>query len=199
MKENHEYRKEAWEALSGNWTTMAIITLVYIVITMAVSGCLSLILGVGTIASWFITFPLMWGFMCLFLKFWRTRQEPQINELFAGFTSEQYLRVMGTTLLQTVYLLLWSLLLIIPGIVKSYSYAFTSFILKDYPELKYNEAIEKSMSMMQGYKKKLFLLDLSFIGWLLLGIITCGIAFLWIEPYWSLARTAFYEDLKEEV
>lgn len=90
-------------------------------------------------------------------------------------------------------------LLIIPGIVKSYSYALTPYILKDHPELKFNAAIEESMRMMNGYKMKLFLLDLSFIGWALLTILTFGIGVLFLEPYVSASRAAFYEDLKAEL
>ena len=66
------------------------------------------------------------------------------------------------------FTILWSLLLVIPGIIKSYSYAMTSFILKDEPEMKNNAAIEKSMAMMENNKMKLFMLDLSFIGWAIL-------------------------------
>ena len=76
---------------------------------------------------------------------------------------------------------------------------FIFFILKDEPELKYNAAIEKSMSMMNGYKMKLFLLDLSFIGWMILSVLTLGIGLLFLQPYMSTARAAFYEDLKAEL
>jgi uncharacterized membrane protein len=102
-------------------------------------------------------------------------------------------------LLKAIYLILWTLLLIIPGIIKSYSYAMTEFILKDNPEMKNNAAIEKSMAMMQGKKMKLFLLDLSFIGWIILAILTLGLGFVLLVPYMYTARAAFYEDLKAEL
>lgn len=73
----------------------------------------------------------------------------------------------------------------------------TLFILKDEPELKYNAAIEKSMKMMSGYKMKLFLLDLSFIGWAILCILTLGLGFLFLSPYVTTAHAAFYEELKK--
>lgn len=75
----------------------------------------------------------------------------------------------------------------------------TFYILKDYPELAYNSAIEKSMAMMSGYKMKLFLLDLSFIGWAILCFFTLGIGFLFLGPYVQAAHAAFYEDLKKEL
>ena len=116
--------------------------------------------------------------------------------LFEGF--QDYGRIFVTMLLQAVYTILWSLLLVIPGIIKSYSYAMTSFILKDEPEMKNNAAIEKSMAMMEGNKMKLFMLDLSFIGWAILCIFTFGIGFLFLQPYVAISRAAFYEDLKAQ-
>ena len=101
-------------------------------------------------------------------------------------------------LLQKVYIFLWTLLLIIPGIIKAFSYAMTSYILKDNPEIKNNEAIEKSMQMMQGHKMDLFLLYLSFIGWAILSVLTLGIGFIFLTPYVNAAVSHFYEDLKEE-
>ena len=88
-------------------------------------------------------------------------------------------------------------MLIIPGVIKAYSYAMTDFILKDKPEMKNNAAIEKSMAMMDGYKMKLFLLDLSFIGWFILCLFTFGIGFFFLQPYIQVAHAAFYENLKE--
>ena len=102
-------------------------------------------------------------------------------------------------ILVVIYEFLWTLLLIIPGIIKYYSYAMTKFILLDEPELKYDAAIEKSMEMMKGKKFKLFLLDLSFIGWALLCILTLGIGLVLLVPYMYTARAAFYEDLKAEL
>ncbi len=89
------------------------------------------------------------------------------------------------------------MLLYIPGIIKSYSYAMTYYIAQDEPELSAEKCICKSMDMMKGHKMELFLLDLSFIGWILLCILTGGIALLWVEPYYLSARAAFYEELKE--
>ncbi|MBP8089023.1 MAG: DUF975 family protein, partial [Phocaeicola sp.] len=97
------------------------------------------------------------------------------------------------------YTFLLTLLLVIPGIMKSYSYAMTLFILKDYPELQYDAAIEKSMAMMSGHKMKMFLLDLSFIGWAILCCFTLGIGFLFLAPYVEASHAAFYEDLKKEL
>mgnify|MGYP003467573971 FL=1 len=109
-----------------------------------------------------------------------------------------FTRIFLTILLKGIYTLLWSLLLIIPGIVKSYSYAMTEFVLVDRPDLAYNEAIEESMRLMQGNKWRLFVLDLSFLGWALLCILTLGIGYLFLAPYMEVAHAHFYADLKAD-
>ena len=98
----------------------------------------------------------------------------------------------------TIYTTLWALLLIVPGIIKAISYSQTNFILKDQPELKYNAAIERSMAMMKGHKMEYFLLNLSFIGWILLGILTFGIGMLWVSPYMITTQAHFYDYVKED-
>jgi uncharacterized membrane protein len=101
-------------------------------------------------------------------------------------------------LLMAIYTSLWSLLLYIPGIVKSISYSQTAYVLRDNPGLSYNAAIERSMDMMYGYKMRYFKLLLSFIGWILLAALTCGIAIFWVYPYMQAANANFYEYVKEE-
>lgn len=93
---------------------------------------------------------------------------------------------------------MWTLLLVVPGIIKFYSYAMTDFLLKDDSTLCNNAAIEKSMVMMEGKKMKLFLLDLSFIGWAILCTFTLGIGYFFLQPYMQVSRAAFYEDLKAQ-
>lgn len=97
--------------------------------------------------------------------------------------------------LRGLYVVLWSLLLLIPGIIKNFSYAMTPFILADHPELKASEAIRRSMDLMQGHKMELFLLELSFIGWDILNIFTLGIGSFWLNPYKNAAVAAFYREL----
>lgn len=99
-------------------------------------------------------------------------------------------------ILRQLFTMLWMLLLIVPGVIKSYSYAMTMFIAKDNPQMGANECINRSMVMMEGNKMKLFLLDLSFIGWILLGILSLGIGMFWVLPYYYSSRAKFYEELK---
>lgn len=97
-----------------------------------------------------------------------------------------------------VFTLLWTLLFIVPGIVKSLSYSMTPFVLKDYPELSAGQAIKLSMKMMEGHKMDLFRLWLSFLGWLLLCILTLGVGLLWALPYLQTAIAAFYQDVRND-
>ena len=193
LKLNSELRAVSRTTLSGNWMMAALATLVYLLI----AGGVSSIPVAGSVLAIIITYPLAYGFAILFLDLFREGKPIDIGKLFDGF--KDFGRVWGTLILVAIYTILWTCLLIIPGIVKSYSYALTPFILKDEPELKYNAAIEKSMRMMDGYKMKLFLLDLSFIGWMILSILTLGIGLLFLQPYMNTARAAFYEELKAEL
>lgn len=192
MKTSSELRAQAWGVLSGKWGMAVVATLVYFVI----SGVLSCIPYVSYIAVLLVSLPLAYGFTIMLLNVVRG-SDVQLDTMGEGF--KDYGRILGTMLLSSVYQFLWMLLLIIPGIIKGYSYALTPYLLKDHPELKFNAAIEESMRLMSGNKMRLFLLDLSFIGWFLLGLITFGIAFLWITPYWNTARAAFYEDLMSDL
>lgn len=98
-------------------------------------------------------------------------------------------------LLQSVYVLLWSLLLIIPGIIATYSYAMTEFILAEHPDLTASEAIAQSKEMMSGNRWRLFCLHFSFIGWDILSSLTLGIGNLWLRPYKQAANAAFYREI----
>ena len=191
-KQNSELKNEALAALRGNWPMAAVITLVYILLISVVS----VLPRVGNLLTLLISFPLAYGIFLVFYDLYRTKRELEFGRLFEGF--KDYGRIWGTGLLTYLYTFLWLLLLIVPGIIKSYSYALVYYILMDEPELKYNKAIEKSMKMMNGHKMRLFLLHLSFIGWGILSFLTLGLGFFLLTPYIYTANAAFYEDLKKE-
>lgn len=118
-----------------------------------------------------------------------------LSELKAPFSD--YKRTLITILLRDVFLALWFCLLFIPGIIKAYSYTMVPYILQDDPSLAPREVINRSREMMNGHKWRAFLLDLSFIGWILLSLITCGIVGLfWTNPYMHSAKAALYLELK---
>ncbi len=96
-----------------------------------------------------------------------------------------------------VYIFLWTLLLVIPGIIKAIAYSQTFYILAEDPTISSEAAINKSMAMMDGHKMDYFVLMLSFIGWALLSILTLGIGFLFLMPYIQVTSANFYLNLKE--
>lgn len=195
------YKNRALSALENKWGNFVAITFVYgliIGITQVLSGDKDspAILHLIGLVLFILALPLTWGYQTLFLGAVRGG-EATAKDMFEGYNKELFSRVLTTTLLYYVYVFLWSLLLLIPGCIKAYSYAMTPYILKDNPEMKNNAAIEESMRMMDGHKLELFLLDLSFIGWAILSLLTCCIGFLWLAPYMNMARVNFYEDLKK--
>lgn len=121
------------------------------------------------------------------------RKVPELNTLFGYFN--HWKNAALANLIQTVYVFLWSLLFIIPGIMASYSYAMTSYILAENPEMAPSEAIERSKEMMSGNRWRLFCLQFSFIGWGILCSLTLGIGNLWLTPYRQAATAAFYRDV----
>ena len=191
LKETSQLRAEARQALQGKWPMAAVAALIYSI----VAGGLSAIPFIGGLCSLFIGLPVAYGIAIVMFGVFKGK-DVDFGVLFEGF--QDYSRIFVTKLLQGIYTALWSLLLVVPGVIKYYSYAMTDYILKEEPEMKNNAAIEKSMAMMENNKMKLFLLDLSFIGWALLAIVTFGIGFLFLQPYMQVSRAAFYEDLKAQ-
>ncbi len=124
------------------------------------------------------------------------RTEAGIESLFAYF--HNWKTNAAARFLRGLYTLLWSLLFIIPGIIASYSYAMTGYILAEHPELTATEAIERSKEMMSGNRFRLFCLQFSFIGWAILCSFTFGIGNLWLTPYRQAATAAFYQEIKFE-
>ncbi len=124
-------------------------------------------------------------------------QNPQLNTLFAYFS--HWKTAVCTSLLQTLYVILWSLLLIIPGIMATYSYAMTGYILAENPYLTAREAISRSKYLMQGNRWRLFCLEFSFFGWNILAALSFGIGNLWLVPYRQAAFAEFYRDISRPV
>lgn len=120
-----------------------------------------------------------------------------LNMLGIGYT-QAWGKSILLNILIGLFTFLWSLLFIIPGIIKSYSYRLSFFILADNPELSASEALKKSKEMMKGHKYDLFILDLSFIWWYVLVGITFGVASIYVVPYVEATRINFYQSLKND-
>ena len=116
-----------------------------------------------------------------------------VEMLFRYF--RQWRTMLAAGLWQTIYILGWTMLFIIPGIIAVYRYSMTSFILAEHPEMKAKDAITRSKELMEGNKWRLFCMEISFIGWTILAVFTCGIGDLWLTPYRAAAYAAFYREL----
>lgn len=153
--------------------------------------------GTTTLLQIFLLSPIALGFANAFRRLVVAKENNLLyNTIHIGF-SNYWHKVWGL-LLTSIFIVLWSFLFIIPGIVKAYSYSMTPYILEENPELSASEAIDRSRFMMRGHKFDLFWLQLSFFGWFILSILTFGLGFLWMGPYYYSAKAAFYEEVKAD-
>jgi hypothetical protein len=165
----------------------------YIAMQSKTSGSM----GLYYLLLFFIVLPLGVGFLNSFRKLLVQGDNELPGNMYKLATSNYWHKVWGMFLVM-LFTFLWSLLFIIPGIVKCFSYSMTPFILEEHPELGANEAIDHSRAMMKGHKFDLFWLILSFIGWGFLCLFTFGIGYLWLVPYMDTSISAFYEDVKAD-
>ena len=211
---NQDYKNSALDALKGSWPESIVTAIVYFAIA-AVCTAPSALQGNGGDLLWvspvlfvaasgstillsllFLS-PLQVGYYNTFKRLHREGDTGLVGNLFSqGFGNWGHI-VLGQ-LLMGIFIFLWSLLLIVPGIIKAYSYAMTPYILVDRPELSVRDAIRLSGRMMSGRKLDLFCLHLSFIGWMLLCILTLGIGILFLSPYMMTAQAAFYQDVRSD-
>lgn len=192
--ENRDLMSQAREALKGNWGLAIGVNVLYYVIIMAVQIIPNQINpNAGSIIGIIVGAPLLVGISLFSLSIAR-KQEARISQLFEPI--KRFWTCLGAYLLAIIFILLWALLLIIPGILAAYSYAMVYFILADNDEIGPLEAITKSKEMMRGNRWKFFCLSLRFIGWGLLCLLTLGIGFLWLLPYFYVACAQFYDDIK---
>ncbi len=197
-----QLRQKGANDLDGRWNEAALLTFIYVIFTgifscTVTAGTDLFVSGLGTVMS-LLLIPMGWGYSMTFLANHRHEDDDpfSIGHLFDGY--RDFVRIFLTLFLQAIYIFLWALLLIIPGIIKALSYAMTPFILRDRPDLQYNGAIELSMAMMKGHKWDLFWLYLSFIGWAFLCLFTFFIGYFWLEPYVTSTMANFYEEVKAE-
>ena len=184
-----DFRAKAWAACKGNWG----VAILSIIIVAVIGGICGVIPAVGSIITFLITGPLTLGLTIVFSNLIKG-EKAEIANVFDGF--KNFVDSFLLYILNGLFTALWSLLFVIPGIVMSYAYSMSFYILKDNPELSANEARKQSIEMMRGNKWRLFCLDLSFIGWSLLSMLTFGILMLWVTPVMQASHAAFYESLK---
>lgn len=194
MSTNKELRAKARENLGGGiFQTMWLLTLVAVLIySVIISVGANFIIGFILLAG-----PMEYGLCRVLTATARGKKDIDFARLFDAF-KEDFGNAVLLGFLKSIFIFLWSLLLIIPGIVKSYSYAMSAFIQQDSENKEWKECIDKSREMMDGNKWKLFCLDLSFIGWYILGFLCLGVGVFFVMPYHEQARAEFYEDLKNQ-
>lgn len=187
--ENYEITSQARESLAGNWGTMVGAVCVLILINIAIQ----MIPGIGQIVAFIIGGAFSLGFANFYLNISRG-EDSSFSQMFSGFNN--FIPAFVANFLMTLFIFLWLILLIIPGIIAAYAYSMTFFILADEPSLSPLQAITKSKEMMKGYKWKLFCLSCRFIGWAILAMLTLGIGFIWLMPYMGMSFAEFYLDIK---
>ncbi len=189
MYDRKQIKFEAKESLNANLGLAIGVSVVYALIASALGSAINAlsIIFVGVLGV---------GVAIVYLAI--TRGTPvEFTDMFNGFKNFGPNCLAGV--LVGVFTFLWSLLFVIPGIIKAYSYSMTYYILADHPEMTAREAIDESCRIMNGHKFDLFVLQLSFFWWILLCTITFGIGFIYVGPYMSAATAKFYDTIKEPV
>lgn len=219
-----QLKQEAKNTLRGNWgkgILLYLITILYGYATSVFNGTMNLDNLYGNTSN-FGSHLGIYGLISIIIGFafslitttadyraldWIRNPQLQFQPVasnFARFKNPDWYKMIGMFIIVYVLTWLWSLLLIIPGIIKSFSYSQTYFIYKDLSDkgqaggYSLTDYITKSRQLMDGHKADLFVLYLSFIGWGILGLITGGIGFIWIIPYMRLTLANFYRDLVEK-
>lgn len=184
-------KSAAKRQIKGNIGILFAISLLSGLITSALSA----IPLVGSIAGMLLSAAFSLALIDIYMGVSDGRK-PEVGDLFSQIRN--VLPAFCTTFLVGLFTFLWSLLLIVPGIIKGCSYSQAMYILAENPGISPTEAINRSKAMMDGHKMEYFLLGLSFIGWSILGIFTLGILYIWLIPYMQTTLANYYKSLKGE-
>ena len=133
------------------------------------------------------------GVALIYLKL-SYREPAEIGDLFQPF--QNFVNTFFAGFLSTIFTFLWSLLFVIPGIVKMYAYSMAYYIKLDHPDYGWKACIDESRQLMDGHKWEKFVLDLSFLGWIIVGSLCLGVGTLWVTPYMEATNAQFYEYVR---
>lgn len=198
-----ELKQKAKEALNDKYAESIIVILITGLLGGIGSGFSSLgnltqnyfLDLIGSLLTFIINCLLGFGTLSFFLKLSRD-EEVEFKEIFSKIKmAVPYLLI---SLLTGIFTFLWSLLLIIPGIIKALDYSQAYLVVLDNPDIDPMEALKESERLMKGHRLDYFILNISFIGWVILGAFTLGILYFWLIPYMSVTQMNFYNQLKEE-
>lgn len=196
MIDRASLKQSAKDRLKGKWGTGVLITFIYFLISSVFNG-LGQIEKAGPIfslASLFVSAPLTLGLAITYVTLVKT-DSLVFENLFSGFKS--YAKSLGMFFWLILWVFLWVLLFIVPGIIKGIAYSQSFFIIADNPNVRVRDAMKISMKMTDGHKGEIFVMALSFLGWILLAILTIFIGFLWLTPYMYTTFANLYIKLKE--
>ena len=186
-----ELKAAAKEQIKGNIGMLFLCGLIIFGIALACA----FIPMVGGVASFLVTPPLSLGVCMIYLGLTEGKKA-EVGTLFQGFQS--FGKSIWLSILVAVFTFLWTLLLYIPGIIKGLSYSMAFYVLADNPEMTAREALRESKEIMHGHKWELFVLQLSFILWMILGLFTLGFAYIYVIPYMSATVANFYQKIKRQ-
>lgn len=189
-----ELKAMAKEQIRGNIGILFVVTLVMALLSGLAAGVLSLIPVVGSIVAAVVVTPAFALSMVRIYLALTLYTKPEVKDVFSGF--DDFWAAFKVTFLSGLYIFLWSLLFVIPGIVKTYSYSMAMYVLAENKGMSATECINASKEMTNGHKMDLFVLSLSFIGWMMLGSITFGLAYIWVMPYMNATFANAYNSLK---
>ena len=190
MKTRAELKEMAKQQIKGNIGMLFVIAL----IIGAISGAAGAIPPLALAVSIIVTPAFSISIIRVYQELARNGKKPEAKDAFAGF--DDFWTGFKALFLVGLFTFLWSLLFIIPGIIKSFSYSQTMMIVAENKGIGARDAINRSKAMMDGRKMDYFVLGLSFIGWGLLCCITLGIAYIWVGPYMQATMVNFYNDIK---
>lgn len=188
-----ELKSQAKQQIKGKIGILFVISFIIVLITYVAQFILSLIPFGSFISTIIITPAFTLSLVRVYLNV-AAGTKPSARDAFCGF--DDFWSAFKLNFLVGLFTFLWSLLFIIPGIVKSYSYSMSMYILAENKGKPALECINESKEMTNGHKMDLFILGLSFFGWILLGCVTLGIAYIWIIPYMETTYINAYNSLK---
>ena len=188
---SNELKDRALADLKGNWGSAIAATLIVSVIM----GIAQQVPVIGQLASLILSGAFALGTAMFMLNFARGRR-PDVSEIFEGF--KNFGTALGTYVLMVLIVFGFTLLLIVPGVIRGIAYSQVFFLLTKEPELSPLEALKKSREMMDGHKMDYFLLCLSFIGWILLSTLTLFIGLIWVIPYMRVTLAHFHREISND-
>ena len=212
MPSREVLKQTALEKLKNNWDSTLKVNAIFLALAIFIEiplrifgnrwllekGLVSteafLVASVAYMIYMFLSIPILYGIKSFYMNISRGLGG-RVADIFEGY--KQFFSISSVILVSTFFIMLWLLLLIIPGVIKAISYTQILRVKKDNPEMKALECIDESKSLMEGHKMEYFILQLSFIGWSVLTVFTLGILGFWLLPYMETTYAEFYDKLKE--